>query len=129
MIEIARSSQEEGILQKDIATNQGISYKYLDHIIHALKVAGLVCNVRGKKSGYILTRPAEEITAYEIHKAFEAGICVVDCINNGYKCDRRDGCEARGFWGELNNRIYDYFNSVTLQELSEKKEVPEEFRS
>ena len=37
-MEIALSDSENGIYQKDIAKNQNISYKYLDHIITALKV-------------------------------------------------------------------------------------------
>lgn len=122
MIEIAGHSPNDGVFQKDIAENQDISNKYLDHIIHGLKVAGLIGTVRGKKSGYVLTRPAEQITAYDIHNAFEAGICVIDCMSNTFQCDRKDGCEARGFWGTLNQQITDYFKSVTLQDLVDSKE-------
>lgn len=127
MIEIARHSPDHGVFQKDIAKNQDISNKYLDHIIHGLKVAGLIANVKGKKSGYVLTRPAGQITAHDIHNAFEAGICVIDCLNNTYQCDRKDGCEARGFWGGLNQQITAYFKSVTLQDLVDKKAVLEDF--
>jgi Rrf2 family protein len=121
MIEIARHSPDDGIFQKDISKNQDISNKYLDHIIHGLKVAGLISSVRGKKSGYILTRSATEITIFDIHNAFEPGICVIDCLSNTFKCDRESGCEAKGFWGELNQRVFDYFKSVSLQDLVENK--------
>jgi len=126
MIEIARHSPDEGIFQKDISIRQDISNKYLDHIIHGLKVAGLIATVRGKKSGYVLTRPAGQITAYDIHNAFEPGICVIDCLNNSYRCDRREGCEAYGFWGSLNQQITAYFKSVTLQDLADNKAVLED---
>jgi Rrf2 family protein len=123
MIEIARHPSDTGVFQKDIATAQEISNKYLDHIIHGLKVAGLIANVKGKKSGYILTRPAEEITVLDIHSAFEPGICVIDCMSENFKCDRENGCEARGFWKELNNRVSDYFKSTTLRDFLDKKEL------
>jgi Rrf2 family protein len=74
MIAIAEADQSKGILQKDIARNQDISNKYLDQIILGLKVAGLINNIKGHKSGYILTRDAETITIYDIHCAFEPGI-------------------------------------------------------
>ncbi len=123
MTEIARHSPDQGIFQKDIARIQDISNKYLDHIIHALKVAGLISNQKGKKSGYILTRPAAQITILDIHSAFEPGICVIDCLGNNYQCDRKETCSARGFWGTLNKQIIDYFSSVTLQDLVDHKIV------
>src|SRR5690554_4558994 len=71
MIEIARETNEQGILQKEIARRQDLSNKYLDQIILGLKLADLIMNVHGKKSGYILARPAEEITLFDIYQAFE----------------------------------------------------------
>jgi Rrf2 family protein len=121
MLEIARYSPEIGVFQKDIAEKQDISVKYLDHIIHALKAAGLIRTVKGKKSGYVLTRHASKISILDIHNAFEPGICVIDCINDAFQCVRKEGCEARGFWGGLNQRIIEYFDSLTLQDLLENK--------
>jgi len=48
MIEIAASTDSDGILQKDIAKNQNISNKYLDPIISALKLKDLISNSKGK---------------------------------------------------------------------------------
>jgi DNA-binding IscR family transcriptional regulator len=42
MMKIAIHTSDGGIFQKDIAVNQEISNKYLDQIIHAMKVDGLV---------------------------------------------------------------------------------------
>lgn len=125
MIEIAKADQEKGIFQKDISKNQEISNKYLDHIIMALKVSGLICNAKGKKSGYVLCRKASEITALDIHNAFEPGICVIDCMAQSHNCTRDHGCLAKGFWAELNNKITDHFKSITLEELinSEPRKV------
>jgi rrf2 family protein (putative transcriptional regulator) len=124
MIEIAAGDKDCGVYQKDIAQNQSISVKYLDQIINSLKVAGLITNVKGKKSGYQLTRPAAQITMLDIHNAFEFGICVVDCTNKSFHCDKRGSCAAEDFWGNLNNKIIDHFRSVTLEELAaEQKQI------
>lgn len=98
MIEIAASTEAEGILQKDIAINQNISFKYLDPIISALKLKGLISNFKGKGSGYILTRPAEEISVLDIYTAFEQ-IDVYECINNLGYCERSlHDCKGCNFW-------------------------------
>ena len=121
MLEIAMNDSKSGVFQKDIAKNQSISNKYLDHIIHALKASNLISNSKGKKSGYILTRKPVDITVFDIHNAFESGICLVECLSGNYSCDRSKGCLTKGFWGELNNLISDYFKSVTLDDLINKK--------
>ena len=117
MIEIAKSDDGTGVFQKDIAANQSISIKYLDHIISALKVAGLVTNAHGKKSGYILTRAPKDITILEIHNAFNANLSVIDCIAQGNCCERENECETKDFWQGLNNIVSEYFNSHTLEDL------------
>ncbi len=121
MMEIASDGLGNGVLQKDIAEKQGISLKYLDHIIAELKSSELISNVKGKKSGYVLTRKASEITLYDIHNAFEPGICIIDCLSEHIHCDRSKGCSARGFWGDLNQQIIDYFKSVSLDDLVKKE--------
>jgi Rrf2 family protein len=121
MIEIAMDKSGKGVFQKQIAENQEISIKYLDHIIHELKTTGLITNVRGRKSGYMLTRHPDEITMLDIHNAFEPGICVIECLSQNITCDRNTKCAARGFWRKLNNQIINYFKSVTLQDMIDEQ--------
>jgi Rrf2 family protein len=117
MLEIALNTDDKGVFQKDISINQEISNKYLDQIIHALKVANLIRTLRGKKSGYILTRPAEKITIFDIYNAFESGVCIVDCLNHIDDCKRAEKCAARDFWTKLNDQVYKSFTSNTLADL------------
>ena len=121
ILEIAMSDSENGIYQKDIAKNQNISYKYLDHIMNSLKVAGLITKASGRKSGYVLTRKPEEITINDIHNAFEPGVCVVDCLSHNYSCKREGKCASKGFWGQLNNQIIEYLKATTVKDLLEKQ--------
>lgn len=121
VLEIALNANEKGIYQKDIAKNQEISYKYLDHILSSLKATGIVAKARGRKSGYVLTRKPAEITVYDIHNAFEPGICVIDCIAPEFECNRENKCVLKGFWGQLNSQIVEYFKSTTIKNLMEEQ--------
>ena len=129
MLEIALEETGNSVFQKDIAKNQDISIKYLDHIIQALKTAGLIVNIKGKKSGYVLTRPAAEITMLDIHNAFEGNVCVIDCMDSNVICEREQECCVKGFWGGLNILIIDYFKGITLENLKKSPELQEECRS
>ncbi|UCH13802.1 MAG: Rrf2 family transcriptional regulator [Bacteroidales bacterium] len=121
MIELAMLEGDKGILQKDISKNQDISMKYLDHIVAQLKAAGLINNVAGKKSGYRLTRSADKISIYDIYRAFDHDLSIIDCLSEEGLCRRDKMCAARNFWDELNNNIINYMASVKLSDLSEKQ--------
>ncbi len=121
VLEIALNGSKNGILQKEIAKNQNLSYKYLDHIINALKVAGLVTKAAGSRSGYVLTRNPADISTYDVHRAFEPGICVVDCISLNFNCQREETCALKGFWENLNEQVLDYFKSTTIKDLMDQQ--------
>ncbi len=117
MLEIALHKTPGGVFQKDIAKNQEISVRYLDHIIAPLKTAGLITTVRGKKSGYVLTRPPEEISLLDIHNAFEPGINIVDCLAVNKQCEKELSCASKFYWDELNTIIVNYLDDKKLADL------------
>lgn len=121
MIELAMNWGGKGIFQKDISERQQISYKYLDHIISALKTKGLITNVEGKKSGYKLARRPEEITIYDIYKAFEPALQIVDCIGEDGECVKKEKCASRDLWCGLNKKIIEHLDAITLKELADKQ--------
>jgi Rrf2 family protein len=119
MIELALDWEGHGLFQKDISERQQISYKYLDHIVSALKTKGLIVNMDGKKSGYRLSRKPEEITVYDIYMAFEPELTIVDCLGNDGECKSDRTCAARHLWGGLNKLIIDYLKDNNLKELAD----------
>lgn len=117
MLEIGLHYETGGINQKDISVNQEIPFRTLDHLLQALKTAGLIINCPDKDLCYTLKRPPSQITMLDIQQAIEPIICVVDCISPHFTCERNGFCSAKGFWGKLNEQIIAYFKSVTLQEM------------
>ena len=111
-------NNSEGIFQKEISKNQDVSVRYLDHIIASLKAAGLIINVGGKKSGYRLTRPAREISIYDIYLAFEGEMAIIDCLIPDKECPQRKSCVLRGYWCDLNNTIKSSMKSMNMETLA-----------
>ena len=123
MLELAlNTDRQSGIYQKEIAENQNISNRYLDHIIASLKAAGLVKNVKGKKSGYRLSRKPDEISMYDIYKAFNYDLQIIECITEDGNCPRKPSCSAYEFWKNLNICIADYMVSVKLAEIAGRQQ-------
>ena len=118
MIEIAESDQK-GLFQKDIVEKQHIPMKYLDTIITGLRTSGLIMNFKGKRSGYILSRPATEITVYDIYCSFEPELAIVECLCKPNQCELKSECKARPFWNEVNNTLISTFKQKKLSDFLE----------
>ena len=112
--------REGGTLQKEIAESQHVSIKYLDHIISSLKKAGLISNIAGKKSGYVLARPANEISIFDIYSAFEDNLAIIDCLLKEGECPRKGMCVMKDYWCDLNETIRNSMMSMNVELMAEK---------
>lgn len=108
------------LYQKDIAKHQHLSEKYLDPIIASLKVAGLIMNAGGKKSGYVLSRPKEDISVFDIYRAFEPELSIIHCLDKPVTCFISRICIANEYWMNLNDVITNHMKSMTLDEIVKK---------
>ncbi|MCK4991023.1 MAG: Rrf2 family transcriptional regulator, partial [Bacteroidales bacterium] len=127
VLELALNEDKDGgTFQKDIAENQDVSVKYLDHIISSLKKAGLISNMGGKKSGYILTKAAKDITIYDVYAAFEEDLVIIDCLLKDGDCPRKGTCVLKDYWCDLNQSIRTSMAAMNIAQLAEKHKLVNE---
>ena len=69
MIDLAHQGKRTPL--KYTAERVGISKKYAEHIISELQAAGLVKSIRGRRGGYLLARPAGEISIGDVVHAVD----------------------------------------------------------
>lgn len=118
MIDIV--NQEDGgfISLSAIAKRQDISVKYLEQIVSRLTKAGLLRSERGLKGGYMLARPAQTMTVWDVLVASEGSLAPVACLEDT-ECPRQANCPAQGFWQGLYETIYNYCKGVTLAQFAQ----------
>ena len=123
MMDLA-ASQGEGkpVFLSDIARRQDISEKYLEHIFSALRAAGLVTTVRGRKGGFLLAKPPSEITASSIITSLEGPCVLVDCVSKPKTCKKSEDCVARDIWSLLGSKIEEVLSGFTLEQLKDMQE-------
>ncbi len=122
MIDIAKYEKDSYVTLSGIAERQGLSEKYLESIIKMLVQNGLVKGLRGKNGGYKLSRPAEEITAWDIISVTENDFYVVACMNpDAPKCDRVSTCVTLPMWKEFNETMQSFFKKYTIADLAAKE--------
>ena len=107
---------------RDIADRTGLPQPYLEQILLALKGAGLVRSKRGVGGGYVLARPASEITLGEIVSAVDGPIVAGDFGNpheNG-ACDHEGQCVLLVVWSEVGEHMRSHLDSFTLGDMVDR---------
>lgn len=123
MLDLAVNGGEENlVLLKDIAARQGVSKRYLEHMMTLLRNRRLVVAERGARGGYRLGRPPEKIKLDEIFEALEGAIEPIECVRDEYSCPRTAECVARDLWCELADSMKSVLSGKTLADLRREYE-------
>lgn len=117
MLELAHHHGQGPVMMQSIATNQGVSRKYLDTIFSSLKNAGLIHSRRGIGGGHVLARPPDQIRVGDVMRAIEGPISLVDCVRDAAYCARSHRCATRDVWTEVTEAIEHVLDGITLADL------------
>lgn len=118
MLDVARNSCDNGpVSLSSVAKRTAISRGYLEQVALALRSASLLRGVSGRRGGYRLAAPAEEVTVGRIFEALIGPIALVDCVDDPAACPLSDGCECRVVYRLLNERIVEVLEGHTLADL------------
>src|ERR1700681_1838682 len=71
VFDLALQAAGEPVKIADIARRQAIPQKFLELILASLKQGGFVESRRGAEGGYLLARPADQITVGEVLRFIE----------------------------------------------------------
>ena len=113
--------QDEAASVSSIAARQFISENYLEKLIAMLKKAGIVNSLRGAQGGYVLAKPAEEISVGEVLRALEGDLNPVDCAEidgSGEFCEGADTCVAKFVWKRISDSINRAVDNLMIAELA-----------
>lgn len=126
MMDLAIHEPKGPVTLADISRCQSISLSYLEQLFSKLRRSQLVRGVRGPGGGYQLARPAGEITIAAIIAAVDEK---VDATCGGdSNCDEETTCLTHDLWCGLSKRIYEFLDSISLEEFLSRPAVQEVIR-
>lgn len=122
LIDLAVYSENEAVSIANIAAREQISESYLEQLIAKLKKAGIVKSLRGAGGGYMLAKPAEEISVGDILRALEGNLDPVECpgLKDEQGCDGSDVCVTKYVWQRINDSINKTVDEIKLSQLVEE---------
>ncbi len=120
MIDLAMRQAEGPVTLSGISKRQKISLSYLEQLFGKLRRVQIVDSTRGPGGGYTLSREGERITVADIIKAVDEPLDATQCGSKGNcqgQTEEPVQCMTHDLWTNLNKKMVDYLQSVTLKDL------------
>jgi len=126
LIQLGRVESGHPVSLKAVAEAESLPLAYCERIAALLKKGGLVAATRGAHGGYVLAKPADEITMDQVVLALEGAIAPMDCflddVDGRVLCSHgEDGgaCATRLLWTRVQMGVIRSLQRTTLAELVE----------
>ncbi len=121
MTYLAELPLEKRVATATISRVEGIPLPFLTKVISRLATAGLVVTSRGMGGGVSLARPPEEITLLQVIEAVDGPILLNHCLLRSDSCDREPYCAAHDVWAEIQGRLVQELDTVTMDDLARRQ--------
>ncbi len=126
MIDLALRQGKGPVTLSGISQRQAISLSYLEQLFGKLRRHEIVESVRGPGGGYSLARKADKVTVADIIIAVDEPLDATQCggKENCHGADSATGarCMTHELWATLNEKMVDYLDSVSLQDLVDQQQ-------
>lgn len=117
ILTLALSYGKEPVFLGDIAKKERLSVKYLQHIFHLLRNAGIVRSARGVHGGFALARSPSQIKLSEVIRVLEGPLSLVDCVERESACSFSAACATRELWRIVGDSMVSVLDKMTLEDL------------
>src|SRR5947207_3430942 len=108
----------------EIAERERVPRQFLEKIVQELIHKGLVRSRRGPHGGYVLARPAEQMTFRDVIEAVEGPISLNVCTAEPADCSLLGTCGMERVWREGQRRVMELFESTTIADVRRPRIPP-----
>lgn len=117
-IDMATRPMGEPVLASELAKSLAIPQHYLSKILQQLVRAEVLESTRGRRGGFVLQRPAAQITLRQVVAPFENLRKCEECILGQPVCSTAGACPLHDFWKEVRERYLAELDTRTLQDMA-----------
>ena len=122
IFELAKRGSDEPCKIGAIAEAQGIPVRFLENILSSLKSGGFAASSRGKDGGYVLAKPASEITVGEVIRFVQGPLAPVECADGGSElCAFSNDCVFHPLWEKAKRALEQVYDGTTFADLVEEQ--------
>lgn len=108
----------------EIASRERVPRQFLEKIIQELIHKGIVRSHRGPRGGYVLARPADQVTFRDVIEAVEGPISLNACTGEHADCSLLGACGMERVWREGQRRVMELFQRTTIADVRRPHPLP-----
>ncbi|MBQ2667628.1 MAG: Rrf2 family transcriptional regulator [Clostridia bacterium] len=101
---------------KTISEQTSVTPRFTLKILRTLVASGIVVSYKGAKGGYVLAKPAKEITLRQVIEAVEGPYMISRCQGESYNCTRTD-CHLHSIYGKISAMVRRELDSYTFDTI------------
>ncbi len=101
----------------ELAERSRVPLPTVSKILKELSKAGIVVSHRGRRGGYSLSRPPEQISVAAVVEALEGPVALTECSTALGTCSLEPVCLAKGHWGPISRAIQRTLQRLPLSAL------------
>lgn len=102
----------------ETAQATGVSFAFLAKIFNRLARGGVLRAHRGRSRGYVLARPAAELSVRTIVEAIEGPTVFQHCVFWGSLCSEANPCVMHDVWVQVRPRVAKLMEETSLADLA-----------
>lgn len=125
MIDLAMRQNQGPVTLAGISQRQKISLSYLEQLFGKLRRHELVESTRGPGGGYTLAKVLKDVTVADIIFAVDEPIDATQCAGKENCHDEGGPCMTHDLWANLNRKMIEYLDSVSLADLVDGQRIKE----
>jgi Rrf2 family protein len=124
VIHLADEEEARACSVAEIAARERIPRQFLEKIVQELIHKGLVRSRRGPHGGYVLARPADQVSFKDVIEALEGPISLNVCVGEHPDCFLLGTCGMQRVWQEGQRRVLQLFEKTTIASVRGSGRTP-----
>ena len=110
------------VRKSDVAQAINASENHLAQVVNQLGQCGFITTLRGRHGGFVLARPAAQISVGAVFRTFEADLPFIECMTTENTCPLKGVCRMSGHLKRAIEAFYASLDPLTLAELTDCNE-------
>ena len=116
---MASKNSLRAVNTKEIAVEYRIPLELLAKVLQKLGKKGIVISHNGPKGGYLLAKPASDISVLAVIQAIEGHMGITECYHNEEShCVQLARCNIRTPMRNIQNSIYSLLESMSIEDMT-----------
>ena len=97
----------------------GITFPVFSKVATKLRRAGILKPIRGQKGGYVLAKPAHEISVYDVFLSIEGELRINHCLETGGLCTHGEQmeCKVHDILYGIQDDLIEKLSNVSIADL------------